>query len=226
MLYLTLKVDVCDIFSADISYHIKCYLAYAHPYIPVGSKEIDKRQEHALSTFFRNSRLRILKDKCAYLLHELLEDFRCICEDAGLEETAIINTRTFKNKKDEFGSKISFKSLSKYLIVYASDTNPCDYAIATLHGRGLRDEDLVKAFRHMIRRKVRHRHQQKSEWPLSPEELMVVLDKGPIPQLYNAIYHILKDDGKQNKYGYCITSSQLAAEKIWSLASDRESLIT
>ena len=36
---------------------------------------------------------------------------------------------------------ISFKAVSKYLLAYASDTNPWNYAIAGLHGCGLRDED-------------------------------------------------------------------------------------
>lgn len=55
--------------------------------------------------------------------------------------------------------------------------------------------------------------------------MMMELDQGPPAELYNAIYYTIKDQAKTNAYGYCITSSRLAATKIWSLASDWESLI-
>ena len=110
-------------------------------------------------------------------------------------------------------------------IVHSNDVNPCEYSLATLHGCGLRDDDLAKAFGRMVRRKVAVKEKEHHQWPLSPEELIAKLDDGPLPDLYNAIYYSIYDQGEKNEHGYAVTSSAKAT-KIWSIASDWESLIT
>ena len=82
---------------------------------------------------------------------------------------------------------------SKYVIVYSSDTNPCDYAIATLHGCGLRDGDLIKSFGRLIRRRLLANPKEEEEWPLTPDEMMEEVNKGPSPDLYNAIFYSTYD---------------------------------
>ncbi len=62
--------------------------------------------------------------------------------------------------------------------------------------------------------------------PLSPEDLIRTLDRGVLPEIYNAIHYTLSDSAKLNEYGYAETSSHLRAIKIWSLASDWGSLVT
>ena len=47
-----------------------------------------------------------------------------------------------------------------------------------------------------------------------------------LQSLYNAIYYTVHDFASKNEYRYAITHSHLKAIKIWSLASDWESLIT
>ena len=66
---------------------------------------------------------------------------------------------------------------------------------------------------------MHHRQETDKNMPVSIHEFMQELDKGPLPELYNAIYHTLKDSAKKNEYGYCVTSTKLTATKIWSLAS-------
>ena len=62
-----------------------------------------------------------------------------ICIDVGLDDSVITCTKSLKRELDrEFGTSLGYQSVSKYVIVYSSDTNPCDYAIATLHGCGLK----------------------------------------------------------------------------------------
>ena len=61
---------------------------------------------------------------------------------------------------------------------------------------------------------------------MSKEEMIALLDKGPLPVLYNAIFYTLYDRGKKNVYGYNITESSSKATKIWSISSDWEYLIT
>ena len=128
--------------------------------------------------------------------------------------------------ENEFHGDLGFKNVSRHVIVYSNDTNPCDYAVATLHGNGLRDNDMVKAFGRFIRRKFESKVKKEEKWPLSPDEMMNELNKGPSPDLYNALYFSKYDYGKINDYGYIGTDSAVLANKIWSLASDWECLIT
>ena len=93
-----------------------------------------------------------------------------------------------------------------------SDMNPFEYAIATLHGRAIRDDDLARSFARTIRRKI-SKSKGTKEWPLFPEDMISMLDKGPLPDLYNAIFYT------KYEYGYVMTNSNAQAVEIWSLAS-------
>ena len=126
-------------------------------------------------------------------------------------------------KKHE--DNISFFPKGKYLLVHASEMNPCEYTLATLHGCGLRDQDLTRAFGKMMRRKVAS-FDDDMQWPVTPKKLLEVMDKGPIPELFNAIYYTMHDSGKVNEFGYAERQSHNAAIKIWPLASDWASLVT
>ena len=155
-----------------------------------------------------------------------MEDICIISDEQGLEVPPFTNTRSLKRfiiKKHE--DNISFFPKGKYLLVHASEMNPCEYTLATLHGCGLRDQDLTRAFGKMIRRKVAS-FDDDIQWPLTPKKLLEVMDKGPIPELFNAIYYTMHDSGKVNEFGYAETQSHNAATKIWSLASDWTSLVT
>ena len=113
-------------------------------------------------------------------MHELLKDVFIISETHGLDETGIKHTVDLKRKLiAEFDESISFFPSGNYVIVHSSDTNPCQYGVAFLQGSGLRDDDIVKSFRRLIKRKVCERNEEAIEWPLSPEQLTQLLDKGP-----------------------------------------------
>ena len=214
-------------FAKDVYYHHVCYLRYAHPYIAKELAAEDNREKHATETFFHKIRIKILRDKCAFLLHELLQDIIDICNDVDLDYTAFSCTKSLKRAlQREFGGALSYKPVSKYVIVFSSETNPCDYAIAALHACGLRDSDHVKSFGKLIRRKLGGKRKLEKKWPLTPDEMIEAFDSGPSPDLYNAIYYSLHDSGETNAFGYVHTNSRLLATRIWSLASDWESLVT
>ena len=78
---LQLKGDSHDIFSADIYYHKSCYLRFAHPYETLTENEVNQAEVLALETFFHKIRRKIINEKCAILLKELLNDLLVICED-------------------------------------------------------------------------------------------------------------------------------------------------
>ena len=73
-LNLMLQGKSYDIFSRDIYYHRCCYLRYAHPYTDTKIQEQNKAEPHILGTFYNKIKAKILRDKCAFLLHELLND--------------------------------------------------------------------------------------------------------------------------------------------------------
>eukprot|EP00795_Rhopilema_esculentum_P000574 gene574-10262_t len=228
-LELLLSGESHDIFAVDVYYHQACYLKYTHSaWLKEKRADVeDAREEHALQSFFYKFQSKIIRDKQAFLLHELLKDVALISEEIGLNAPVIQTTQTLKRRIiDECGPEISFYNSGKYLIVHASDVNPCEYAIATLHGCGLRDDDLSKAFGRMVKRKLEARRNAPRQWPCTTEEILSQLDRGPLPEIYNAIFYTLKDYGEKNEYGYNKTISRVRATKIWSLASDWEHLIT
>ena len=115
--------------------------------------------------FLHKLRIKVIRDKCAYLLNEFLEDIKILSEENGLQEPVIKNTTTLKRKiLEKYGDDISFFPKGKFLLVHASDMDPCEYAIAALHGYGLRDEDLARSFGNMIKRKIKIKHSASYEW--------------------------------------------------------------
>lgn len=103
--------------------------------------------------------------------------------------------------------------------------NPCQYSVATFKSKGIGDIDLVQIFANMIRHKVKTCVANCLPWPYSPDELLDLLDKGAIKELYNVIYAMLDKKLKLDAEEYAITSQQVAI-KIWSMPSDWESLLT
>ena len=90
---------------------------------------------------------RIVHEKDAFLLNDLLKDIKRLSELDGLMEPIISNTRTLKRRIiDKFSDDISIYPKDKYLIVHSSDVNPCEYVLAILKGKGLKDYDIIKSF--------------------------------------------------------------------------------
>ena len=86
-------------------------------------------------------RKRVVHEKDAFLLSDLLEHIKRLSELNGMTEPIIIsNTRTLKRRIiDEFSDGISFYPKDKYLIVHSSDVNTCEYVLAILKGKELKD---------------------------------------------------------------------------------------
>ena len=105
---LKLNGESHDIFSSDIYYHQSCYLSFVHPYIhPTEPKVIDEQEGVAFDTFFHKIRRKIVQEKCAYLLKDVLNDMYSICNDM------LMNSLRFSPR---------------------TRTKPCDYAVVTLNG--------------------------------------------------------------------------------------------
>ena len=217
-----------DIYAADIYYHQSCYIKFVIKPVQTPTEEnlLNKRSEDVLDLFKYKIKTKIIRDKGAYFLHELLKDLKFLSTEEGLESPKIEHTVALKRFLiREFPNDIAFFPCSRYLLVHPIDINPCSYSIATLHGCGLRDFDLAKSFGKMIRRKIKERDEVENKWPLTPEELLSRIDSGPLQELYNAIYFSIYEKGSINQHGYAITSNNNAT-KLWSIASDWEGLIS
>ena len=126
-----------------------------------------------------------------------------------------------------FGNHIAYykEGVTSKVIVHSVIVNPCQYAVATMKGAGLRDDDLTKAFARLVRRKLKASELQ--SWPISPEELLHRLDDaGPLTFIFNAIVWTVNPAFAKNHFGYAKTSSASLSEKIWAVASDWQSLVT
>ena len=191
-----------------------------------------KNNEDLLEDFFLKVKRKIIQGKRAYLLIDLLHDFMRMSEEEGFETPIIDKSWTLKMRIIErFPEDISFYPSGRNCLVHSSQMNPCEYSIATIKGRGLRDEDIIRAFSAMVRRKVAQLKQEDGskydkQRPYTPDEVLKLLDIGPLPHLYNVIYATLHPNYKLNDNGYAETKSGKLATKIWSMASEWESFIT
>lgn len=109
-----------------------------------------------LEELFLERKKSILHENDAFLLSDLLEDIKRLSELNGLTETIFLNTRTLKSRIiDKFSDDISFSPKGKYLVVCSSDVDLCQYVLAYLKGKQLKDYHIIKTFGEMIRRKAR-----------------------------------------------------------------------
>ena len=75
--------------------------------------------------------------KGSFLLGDLLEDIKRLCEGNGIEEFIISVTRNLERRIiDIFLKKIHFIQW-EILIVQSSDVNHCQYIVAVLKGKDL-----------------------------------------------------------------------------------------
>ena len=86
----------------DIYYHQSCYLKYAHPKQSSTQDESStlEKENAVMGGFLYKLRIKVICDKCAYLLNEFLEDIKFLSEENGLQEPVIKNTTTLKRYHD------------------------------------------------------------------------------------------------------------------------------
>ena len=142
-----------DIFAADIFYHQSCYIKFViKPVLQASNEETERsKRDDVLKLFKYKVKIKIVRDKEAYILHELLNDVKYLSAEQELGVPAIEHTSTLKMYLvKHFKEDIGFFPSGKYLLVHPIDINPCTYSVATLRGCGLRDADLTKAFGKMV----------------------------------------------------------------------------
>ena len=149
-----------DVFSAGVFYHQSCYIRFFVKPVKLPSRgDLQKSKAEAVLDLFKyRIKTKIIKDKEAYLLHELLKDVKYLSEEYDFETPVIEHTSSLKRYLvQEYSNGIAFVLSGKSLLVHPIDINPCTYSTATLHSCGLRETDLTKAFGRMLSRKLQER---------------------------------------------------------------------
>ena len=129
-----------DIYAADVYYRQSFYFKFTlYPVSTGNSKRTNKNEirDSILNEFYSKVRKNILHQKIAFLLSDLLVDVNNLCSDYELDEPIITNTKQLKRKLVEHVGDIIFFPNGKYVIVHASDINPCHYKVATIKGKGI-----------------------------------------------------------------------------------------
>ena len=227
---MRISFEAYDFYVVDVSYHNSCYINFViKKKVTVNKDERMENLQNDISEKFPLSRKkRVIHQKEASLLSDLLDDIKRLSIKNGLEYVLITNSRKLKSKIEErFPDDVSYYNKGKYSIVHCSDMNPCEYAIAVLKGKGLRSNRIIKSFGALSQRKTKKHleDQKKFEWTYNPEELMGMLDRGPLPEIYNAIYYTVKDHLKLNQNSYAESLSSDFKTK-WATACDWENLLT
>ena len=227
-LKILLSGTAYDVFAEDVYYHHSCYRKFTRLKSVKEIQEDTEAQSRSdvLESFMFKLRIKVIRDKFAYLLHELLNDVKLLSEEHGLSQPLFGDTYTLKRKIIErFPNEIDFFPQGKFRIVHASDINPCKYAVNVLQGCGLRDRDIIRSFAALVKKLM---NTKVFPNPKTPKDFETALKMGPHPALYNAIYLSMFETsgGRENEDGYIETYSNSIASKIWSTALDWESLIT
>ena len=124
-----------------------------------------------------------------------------------------------------FGLKIKFSDVGKYVAVHSSDVNALTYTYAALKGHGLREDDICKSFAHLVRRKICDTLDKK--WPPTPDEFLSVLDEfKPLACIFNSISWSVNPQIAKDKNGYVKCASIEQAETIAAITECWERLIT
>ena len=89
-------------------------------------------------------------------------------------------------------------------IVSSIEVNPCQYSVATLGGFGLSDNDIIRSFARMVRRKLQTCNQLRESWPMSIDDIENFVQRGPLPEFYNAIYATINLSFKIHSSGYAV----------------------
>ena len=120
----------------------------------VYDSDVSETNGKVIQHFYRKILQKVIRDKNAYLLSELLRDCKEISKEFGLDEAPVCLRHTYRVKESlmqHFETQISFSSITKYVVVHSSEVNVVTYSFATLKGRGLQEDDIVKSFANLIR---------------------------------------------------------------------------
>lgn len=95
----------------------------------------------------------------------------------------------------------------------------------TIQGHGLHEDNILKAFANLVRRKLNDTNQMK--WPPKAKDVTECLeDFKPVSCIYNAIIWSINPRKTKNKNGYADANNHEQVERIAAITQSWESLIS
>ena len=185
-----------DVYAAEVYHHESCYLKYAVNKIKynkiAGNAESNEYEEtlclNILDDFLSKVERCIIFQRSAFLLSNFLKELMKLYKNYGICPL-IDNTKELKRRLiKKFDEQNGFFLPGKQLIVFSIEVNPCQYSVATLDGFGSSDNDIIRSFARMVRRKLQTGNQLRESWPMSIDNIENFVQRGPLLELYSAIY--------------------------------------
>ena len=163
-----------------------------------------------------------------FLLTELLLDLKEMSNEFGLNSTPKKLTHTYQLKNmllSRFEDRIKIVTYGKRDAVISKDVDPLAYSYATIKGSGLCENDIIKAFSNLVRKKLADK--EPTSWPPTPNEFLQDLDNSkPLQCIYNAIIWSSNPRRKVNENGYAEAFSFQQAEKTAAITECWESIVS
>ena len=70
-----------------------------------------------------------------------------------------------------------------------------------------KDSDIIRSFARMVRRKLQTCNQIRESWPMSIDDIENFVQRGPLPEHYNAIHATINPSFKVHSTEYAVTPS-------------------
>ena len=121
---------------SEICYHYLCCSKFMYtPGTKLSEDDLKNRELQRATTesFLELFERKVIVDKEAYLLRDLMDDIKDISEENGLHELSIRQSCNLKKLLHQrFGNEIDFYSVGNRLIVHPSSISPVSYSVAIL----------------------------------------------------------------------------------------------
>ena len=132
-LFMKIGYEAHDSFAADIYYHPAILNLHWKKNEQTVNETVELFENDILEVVYLALKKRIVHEKDAFLLSNIVEDIQRLSELNEFTEQIISNTRTLKRRiTGKFSDDISFYSKDKYLVVHSSNVNLCKYGLDIL----------------------------------------------------------------------------------------------
>ena len=194
-----------DLFAVDVYYDRRWCSSFTYTYQPtledVNTKYIE---DQLIDCFFRKIELKVLKDKEAYLLSELLQDIKEMSVKFGLQEPPRRLIHTYQLKKMiqlRLGEDMCISIFGNCDAIHSINVDSLLCIHTTIKKHGLRKDDIAKVFANLVWRKLEHTNLIKCP-PKAKDFTECLENSKPLACIYNAIFWSTNPRKTKNKIGY------------------------
>ena len=204
-------------------------LFFVHVYISTKNRKY-KNWKHKIikdkqiGCYFTKIELKVLNDKEANLLTDLLQDIKEMSVEFRLQKPPRRLIHTYQLKKIlqlRFGHNNWISSFGNCNAVHSINLDPLLYSHGTIKWHGSREYDIVKVFANLVRRKLDDTNLMK--WAQKAKDSIKFLEiSKPLACIYNDIILFTNPRNTKNKNGYADTNNHDQAEKMTAITQSWE----